>query len=208
MEPVQNDLRQVAIVNTIDANIVIWLNGLSGNVQIFDDLMRVVASDYLMPLVFSLGMFGLWFSGKTRAQRVQYQVTMLVGISALTLSNIVVWIFNVTWERPRPFVEYGDQLNLLFYPPTDPSFPANPVAVGFAAATAAWTVNRKFGWWMFAAATLFGFSRLYAGVFFPTDIVGGALVGIGVYIVASYLRRFLEPFVTSFIRVIRGLSAA
>ncbi len=195
-------------MNTIDANIVIWLNGLSGNVKAFDDLMRLVASDYLMPLVFSLAMFGLWFSGRTRAQRVQYQITMLVGISALSLSNVVVWLFNISWDRPRPFVEYGDQLNLLFYPPTDPSFPANPVAVGFAAASAAWTVNRKFGWWMFAAATLFGFSRLYAGVFYPTDIVGGAVIGIAVYMATSYLRRFLEPFVTSFVRIIRGLSAA
>jgi undecaprenyl-diphosphatase len=208
MELVQNDLWQVLGVSNIDANIVIWLNGLSGNVKLFDDLMRVIASDYLMPLAFSLAMFGLWFSGRTRAQRVQYQITMLVGISALTLANIVVWLFNITWERPRPFVEYGDQLNLLFYPATDPSFPANPVAVGFAAASAAWTVNRKFGWWMFGAATLFGFSRLYAGIFYPTDIIGGALVGIAVYAVASYLRRFLEPLITSFVRIIRGLSAA
>ena len=195
-------------MNSLDTSIVIWLNGLSGNIKIFDDLMRIVASDYLMPLVFSLGMFGLWFSGKTPAQRVMYQLTMLVGISALSISNVVVWLFNITLERARPFVEHGDQLNLLFYPPTDPSFPANPVAVGFAAATAAWTINRKFGWWMFAAASLFGFSRLYAGVFYPSDIVGGAVVGIAIYGFTTYFRRFLEPMITSFVRLIRGLSAA
>lgn len=187
---------------------VIWLNGLSGNVKIFDDLMRLVASDYLMPLAFSLAMFGLWFSGKNPAERVRYQITMLIGISALSLSNVVVWLINISWDRPRPFVEHGDELNLLFYPPTDPSFPANPVAVGFAAAAAAWSINRKFGWWMFAAASLFGFSRLYAGVFYPTDIIGGAVVGIVVFMFTSYLRRFLEPLITSFVRLIRGLSAA
>ena len=195
-------------MNSLDTSIVIWLNGLSGNIKIFDDLMRIVASDYLMPLVFSLGMFGLWFSGKTPAQRVMYQLTMLVGISALSISNVVVWLFNITLERPRPFVEHGDQLNLLFYPPTDPSFPANPVAVGFAAATAAWTINRKFGWRMFAAASPIGFSRHYAGVFYPSDIVGGAVVGIAIYGFTTYFRRFLEPMITSFVRLIRGLSAA
>jgi undecaprenyl-diphosphatase len=195
-------------LNSIDADIVIWLNGLSGNVKVFDDLMRVVASDYLMPLVFSLAMFGLWFSGKNPAERVKYQLTMLVGISALSLSNVVVWLFNIMWDRPRPFVEHGDQLNLLFYSPTDPSFPANPVAVGFAAATAAFTVNRNFGLWMFAAATLFGFSRLYAGVFYPTDIYGGAVVGVMAYVFTMYLKRFLEPLITGFVRLIRGLSAA
>ncbi len=195
-------------MSSIDADLVIWLNGLSGNVKVFDDLMRLVASDYLMPLSFSLAMLGLWFSGKNPAERVRYQITMLIAISALSLSNIVVWLINISWDRPRPFVEHGDELNLLFYPPTDPSFPANPVAVGFAAAAAAWSINHKFGWWMFAAASLFGFSRLYAGVFYPTDIIGGAVVGIAVFIFTSYLRRFLEPLITSFVRLIRGLSAA
>ena len=195
-------------MNFIDVDLVIWLNGLSGNVKIFDDLIRLIASDYLMPLVFSLAMFGLWFSGKNPAERMRYQLTTLIGISALSLSNVVVWLINIMWDRPRPFVEHGDELNLLFYPPTDPSFPANPVAVGFAAAMAAWSINRKFGWWMFAAAALYGFSRLYAGIFYPTDILGGAVVGIAVYWFTLYLRRFLEPFVTSFIALIRGLSAA
>lgn len=195
-------------MSSIDADLVIWLNGLSGNVKVFDDLMRLVASDYLMPLAFSLAMLGLWFSGKNPAERVRYQITMLIAISALSLSNVVVWLINMSWDRPRPFVEHGDELNLLFYPPTDPSFPANPVAVGFAAAAAAWSINHKFGWWMFAAASLFGFSRLYAGVFYPTDIVGGAVVGVAVFIFTSYLRRFLEPLITSFVRLIRGLSAA
>jgi undecaprenyl-diphosphatase len=208
VEHVQSDIWQAIELNSIDANIVIWLNGLSGEVKLFDDLMRIVVSDYLMPLVFSLAMFGLWFSGKTPTERVKYQLTTLMGISALSISNAAVWVVNITWDRPRPFVDHADELSLLFYPPTDPSFPANPVAVGFAAATAAWSINRKFGWWMYAAAALFGFSRLYAGVFYPTDIIGGAVVGIAVYAFTTYLRRFLEPLITSFVRLIRGLSAA
>lgn len=195
-------------VDKLDTDLVVWLNGLSGNVKIFDDLMRVVTSDYLMPLALSLCMLALWLSGRTPVERAKYQLVTLVGISALALSNVAVWLINIAWDRPRPFVDHGDQLNLLFYSPTDPSFPANPIAIGFAAATAAWTVNRKFGWWMFAAATLYGFSRLYAGVFYPTDIIGGAVVGMAVFGLTNYLRRFLEPLVTTFVRLIRGLSAA
>tara|TARA_B110000196_G_scaffold180000_1_gene154381 strand:- start:1129 stop:1755 length:627 start_codon:yes stop_codon:yes gene_type:complete len=204
----QVDMGQVIEMTSIDANIVIWLNGLSGNITAFDNLMRIAASDYLMPLVFSLSMLGLWFSGKNPEQRIRYQLTTLMGISALSISNIVVWLFNITIERPRPFVEHGDELTLMFYSPTDPSFPANPVAVSFAVATAAWTINRKFGFWLYVAAALFGFSRMYAGIFYPTDIVGGAVVGISIYVFTTYLRRFLEPLITSFVRLIRGLSAA
>ena len=99
---------------------------ISGKVAIFDDLMRLVASDYLIPLVFSLCMLALWLSGRTPAERAKYQLATLVGISALAISNVAVWLINISWDRPRPFVDHGDQLNLLFYPPTDPSFPANP----------------------------------------------------------------------------------
>jgi len=113
-------------MNSLDADLVIRLNGLSGNIAIFDDLMRFVASDYLMPLIFSLCMLALWFSGRSPAERAKYQLATLVGISALALSNIAVWLINITWERPRPFIDHGDQLNLLFYPPTDPSFPRTP----------------------------------------------------------------------------------
>ena len=195
-------------ISTLDADLVIWLNGLSGNVVIIDDLMRIMASDYLMPLIFSLCMLALWLSGRTPVERMRYQMATIVGISALALSNVAVLLINIAWDRPRPFVDHGDRLDLLFYPPTDPSFPANPVAIGFAAAAAAWSVNRKFGGWMFAAAAVYGFSRLYAGVFYPTDIVGGAVVGVLVFVATDYLRRFLEPLVTAFIRLIRGLSAA
>ena len=193
-------------MNSMDASLLIWLNGLSGNIKSFDDLMRLIASDYLMPLVFSLSMFGLWFSGKTSSQRMTYQLTALMGISALCISNAAVWLINSLWDRPRPFLDHPDELNLLFYSPTDPSFPANPVAIGFAVAMAAWTVNRKFGLWLFAAASLYGFSRVYVGVFYPTDIVAGALVGIAVYGFTSYLRRVLEPLVTMVVRLARGLS--
>jgi|TARA_B100000959_G_scaffold170180_1_gene178205 undecaprenyl-diphosphatase len=193
-------------MNSMDASLLIWLNGLSGNIKSFDDLMRLIASDYLMPLVFSLSMFGLWFSGKTSSQRMTYQLTALMGIGALSISNAVVWLINSLWDRPRPFLDHPDELNLLFYSPTDPSFPANPVAIGFAVAMAAWTVNRKFGLWLFAAASLYGFSRVYVGVFYPTDIVAGALVGIAVYGFTSYLRRVLEPLVTMVVRLARGLS--
>ncbi len=193
-------------MNSMDASLLIWLNGLSGNIKSFDDLMRLIASDYLMPLVFSLSMFGLWFSGKTSSQRMTYQLTALMGIGALSISNAVVWLINSFWDRPRPFLDHPDELNLLFYSPTDPSFPANPVAIGFAVAMAAWTVNRKFGLWLFTAASLYGFSRVYVGVFYPTDIVAGALVGIAAYGFTSYLRRVLEPLVTMVVRLARGLS--
>ena len=45
-------------------------------------------------------------------------------------------------------------------------------------ATGVWMANRKIGAAMFAVALVYGFSRVYAGVFYPGDILGGALMGL------------------------------
>ncbi len=192
-------------MNPIDKELVLWLNGLSGNVALFDDLIRIVSTDYLMPLVFSLAMFGMWFSARTIAEREHFQHWVLIGISSIGLSNVAVVLINLAWKRPRPYVEL-DEIELLFYRATDPSFPANPVAIGFAAGAAAWMANRKFGYWLFGAALLYGFARVYAGVFYPTDILGGAAVGILVTWGTTYVHRLFQPVTALFIRFVRGLA--
>lgn len=192
-------------MNPIDREIVIWFNGLSGNVALLDDLARVVATDYLMPLLFSLSMFGMWFAGQTVAERSRFQYWVLIGISAIGLSNVSVLLINLSWARTRPYVAI-DEIELLFYRATDPSFPANPVAIGFAAGAAAWMAHRKFGYWLFGVALLYGISRVYAGVFYPTDVLGGAVVGILTTWGTTYVHRLFQPLTNLFIRLTRGLA--
>lgn len=192
-------------MNPVDRAIVTWLNGLSGRVPVIDDLARMIASDYLMPTLFSLAMFGLWFGGRTAKERARFHYWVLIGISSIGLSNVAVVLVNLAWDRPRPF-EQLPEIHLMFYRATDPSFPANPVAIGFAAGAAAWMANRKFGYWVLGAAALYGLCRIYAGVFFPTDVLGGAAVGIVVTWLVTYLHRLFQPVTNLFIRLTRGLA--
>lgn len=192
-------------MNPIDRELVIWFNGLSGNVALIDDLARVIATDYVMPMVFSLAMFVMWFAAGDAAKRARYHYWVLIGITSIGMSNVGVVLINVSWRRPRPYVEL-DEIELLFYRATDPSFPANPVAIGFAAGSAAWMVNRKLGYWLFAAGLLYGLSRVYAGVFYPSDILGGAAVGILITWASTYIHRIFQPLTNLFIRLTRGLA--
>ncbi len=194
-----------APVNPIDRALVIWLNNLSGHVAVFDDLVRIIATDYLMPLVFSLAMFGMWFAGRTAVERARFQYWVLIGIASIGMSNVGVVLINVAWRRPRPYVEL-EEIELLFYRATDPSFPANPVAIGFAAGAAAWMAHGKVGYWLFGAALIYGFTRVYAGVFYPSDILGGAAVGIAVTWGTTYLHRLFQPLTNMFVRFARGLA--
>jgi undecaprenyl-diphosphatase len=190
-------------MNPFDRALVEWLNGLHG-FEPFDGLMRVVTGDYLMPVLFSGALIALWFAGRGREEGPRYQMGALVGMSAVGLSNVAVFALNSAWPRPRPFESLPGELDLLFYPPTDPSFPANVVAIGFAAASAAWRVNRRSGAVLFACAALLGFSRVYAGVSWPTDVAGGAVVGVLVTLGTVCLGRLLEPLPTLALRLARG----
>ena len=195
-------------VNTFDTELFLWLNGFAGRSALLDDLMRIVVSDYLVPLLSALAIFGLWFAGRTPHERFRLQVASIAGAAAIGLSNVGVLLINLMWQRPRPFEELDGQVTMLFYQATDPSFPANAVAVAFAAAAVVWTQSRKLGSVLFLAGTLYGISRVYTGVSYPTDALGGAAVGVLTAVFTFQLRRLLAPFVHLLLRFLRGLALA
>lgn len=79
-------------------------------------------------------------------------------------------------DRTRPYDLYG--YDILIPPVGDASFPSGHTAASFAAATAIYAIHKKWGIAAYIFAAVMGFSRLYLGVHFPTDVLAGAMVGI------------------------------
>ena len=57
----------------------------------------------------------------------------------------------------------------------------------FAAATALWHTDRRLGIPAFILAALIAFSRLYLYVHYPTDVLGGIVIGLLLGNLAIYL---------------------
>lgn len=89
-------------------------------------------------------------------------------------------------QRDRPCWLYPE-VELLIGRPGDFSWPSGHTACSFAAATAVFLNNRKWGTWALVLAALIALTRLYLFVHWPTDILGGILLGIGCAFAARFL---------------------
>ena len=184
-----------------DISVFLWINGWVGSFSVLDTIAKVVVSDYLVPVLLSLILLTLWFAGKEPSIRERYQKAVFVAAASIGLANLTVLMINSRYFRPRPFTQYD--ISLLFYRPTDSSFPANPSALAFAVAAAVWGVNKRLGWVLFGLAALFSLARVYAGVFYPSDVLAGAVIGIAIAFILSKVRILLEPLPTLVIRLAR-----
>ena len=79
--------------------------------------------------------------------------------------------------RIRPFA-VNPTVSLLIPPPTDASFPSGHTAASFASVAALKTANSRLWKPALALAVVIALSRLYLYAHWPTDILGGAAVGI------------------------------
>jgi len=97
-----------------------------------------------------------------------------------TLLNIGITMgLKYAINRERPFNAYP---NLIFNKadPKDPSFPSGHTSSAFATATSLSLAYPK--WYVivpsFAWASTVAYSRMHLGVHYPTDILGGIVVGV------------------------------
>ncbi|MCZ7603385.1 MAG: phosphatase PAP2 family protein [Melioribacteraceae bacterium] len=88
--------------------------------------------------------------------------------SSFFLKNLV--------ERIRPCNELPD-VNILAGCTGSFSFPSSHAVNNFAVAVFFTILFPKYKWALFTIATLLALSRVYCGVHYPSDIIGGAIIG-------------------------------
>lgn len=146
------------------------INGLAGKFVCLDTLGIYLAEHFEYVLFFCLFLFLLKNFKK-------YWPMIAQGLAAAILARFgIVELIRWLWERPRPFVE--NNVNLLLDKINVAAFPSGHAAFFFALSTVIFLYNKKAGLFFFFASFLISIARVFCGIHWPSDIIGGAIVGI------------------------------
>ena len=112
---------------------------------------------------------------------------------SLVVTAVITESIKIIAKRDRPFVTYPLDVFPDKIDETGKSMPSGHTAFAFTTATSLFTAYPKWyvGLPLYAWATSVGYSRLYLGQHYPSDVIVGAVVGTGSALISNWLYKAL-----------------
>ena len=161
------------MIQQLDAQIILWIQE------------HVVCDGLNAPMLFiskmgNAGWFWILLGILMLLYGIKNRNFARYGLALLLCLGTTALVCNVTLKpmvgRMRPYDLLG--FSILVPPLADFSFPSGHTMAGFSVSFYLWLKNRKWGSAALVLAALIAFSRMYLYVHFPTDILGGLLIGL------------------------------
>ncbi|WP_328328579.1 MULTISPECIES: phosphatase PAP2 family protein [unclassified Streptomyces] len=190
-----------------DVRLLYDINGLAKSAPGWADRAMEFIGEYGILLVVVLLVLGCWWSVRKRPDT-ESAVTAVAGIIWAPLAAGIAVLVNVPIRgfvaRARPFVEHQG-LDVLVKGKTDFSFVSDHATLAMAIGAGLFVAHRKFGLAAIGLALAEGFCRVFMGVHYPTDVVGGFALGTAVTLLLSpFAMALLTPLVRAVARSERG----
>ena len=169
----------IDFITSIDFSILdfIWNNLHSGFMDTFMVFLSLVGEGGAVWFAIAIPML---FFKKSRVCGIvmilSMGITLLLG--EFVLKNLI--------GRVRP-CNINTELELLVNRPKSFSFPSGHTGSSFTAATCIFIWKKRVGIFALVLASLIAFSRLYNYVHFPSDILGGIVLGVLVSLLVYYI---------------------
>jgi undecaprenyl-diphosphatase len=163
----------------LDITITHWLNSFAGQNAALDAAMIFITS-FGVPIMIVLVALQWW---SKRPREHMRHAAVAAGLSFL-LGLAIAQIILLFIHRMRPY-DAGVS-HLLITPTVDWSFPSDHATASLAIVAAFVLYGfRRWTYIFLAMATLVCFSRIFVGMHYATDIVGGAVVALVAAIVVK-----------------------
>lgn len=164
----------------VDQTILYSVHSLHGT--LLDQIVPLITN--LGGVVGVIGIIGIASAALATKRKYLALLQMLVGVGGAVLLNMLVKGF---FARQRP--DLWERL----VTETSYSFPSghSMASAALALSVVLITWNTRFRWWVVAAASLYvvtiGFTRLYLGVHYPTDVLAGWSLGAAWVLFVAWL---------------------
>jgi len=168
----------------MDSALTTWINAISGHWSLVDAVM-VFCAEWGVPIIIGATV-ALWWLGQDRlAARHACIIAAIAFVASLALNQVILLFIH----RLRPY-EVG-LTHLLIPPNPDWSFPSDHATAVASIAAAFWVRGVRWPLWgLLPLSVLICISRVYVGVHYATDILGGIGVGTSV---ASLVNHYYRP---------------
>ncbi|MGW3115414.1 phosphatase PAP2 family protein [Streptomyces sp. NPDC001091] len=169
-----------------DVELLYDINGLAKAAPHWFDRVMEFVGEYGLPVAMVLLVLACWLTvrrkgGPDAVSSVTALVWAPLAAAVAVLVNVPIRGFV---ERPRPFMDHQG-LDVLIAGKSDYSFVSDHATITMAIGVGLFVANRRFGIAGIALALLEGFCRVFMGVHYPTDVIGGFALGTAVALLLS-----------------------
>ena len=180
------------------------INNLAGRWRLLD-FLGIFCAEYLLFVMAAafIGLLIYYFKRESNSELIQilqkFKIKkktlwfLFLSIISPFFAYFLKILISIVYFRPRPFVTLANVHQLLFKSPLDASFPSGHTVLAFALAFSVFYKNKIWGSIFLILAMLIGLGRIFVGVHYPLDIIGGILVAfLATFIVNTITKKHLN----------------
>lgn len=176
----------VEFLQSIDTSVFYFINHTLSN-KIFDKIFPYLTEVKHWYLVYLIA----WILAISKGNRLVRISAVLVIFLITATDQFSSFFLKNLFERVRPCNELPD-INILVGCTGSFSFPSSHAVNNFAVGVFFAVLFPKYKWHFYTIAFLMAFSRPYVGVHYPSDVIGGALIGSIFGFVFALLAKWIE----------------